>query len=519
MSSIELWPKQQEALDFALSRDEVALLCEQRTGKTFITLKMASCLRSLHEAKLEKLVGVVVTLLNNKESTWGDGFGKYLDGVEIHRDLDTFRKSKEHRILMVHYEQFVSIIAKLCKYKKTNWVVIDEAHRLYNRGSKQSRAAARMSWVTRKMILTGTPMEKRPTDFFGQFLFLKPEVFGKRYADFEEKWLDWKKIDMDYKGGPRPGGPAYQKLMLQQRILKSKAKFKEELLDEFVDLLEPYCFRMEKVDVGILPPTIKTHGFDLPPGIRGIYRQMEEDSLATMPNGDVLAAQMPMTRVMKLRQFSSGFYYNEDEETVVLTRKRIRFALDLFEDLPKPVVLFAAFIPEVLELHRALEASGYDVGLVYGGIPKKKRPAVWRAFQAGQLDAVVCQTSAGGVGVDLWKGNHAIMYSMSYSSILWDQALSRLDSRDKKEPSTIHLIKANGTIDEDLIDLVVKKGNTTRSVLSQLKRRYRHGQGTDRKDRRKSKASAARPRAAEVQHQQPDRRPRHRGNLRSHPAP
>lgn len=473
MSSIELWPKQQEVFNFACFRDEVALLCEQRTGKTFITLKLVKNLLEQGEESQEEFVGLLVCILNNKESTWGDKLQEYIPELPVYRDWELFKRAKGHRLFMIHYEELPKLIKKLVKYKKLNWCGVDEAHRLYNRGSGQSRAMARLHWIRRKLLLTGTPMEKKPTDFFAQFRFLAPQVFGTNHAKFEEKWLDWRRIDMDPRHGPKPGGPAWQQKMMQQRILKNKAKFREELLPEFVGLLSPYCIRIEKEDVGILPPVVKLHQIEMGPMLMSRYARLKKTSILTLGDGDTIMAPMPATLVMKLRQVASGFIFDEDQNLHWLSSRKLHYAVQLFESLPKPVVIFSSFVPEVLRIHRELGRLGYDVGLVYGKIPKKTRPGLWRSFQAGQLDAIVCQTSAGGVGVDLWKSNHAIVTSMSYSSIIWDQAKARLDSRDKSVAATIHLLNSMNTIDEDLFDLIVVKGQTTKSVLSKLKRRYR----------------------------------------------
>lgn len=468
--AITLWPAQQMVFDFAVNKKAAALLCQQRTGKTFITLKLIE--HRINELEgSDEFVGLLVCLLNNKESTWVDGLAKYVPQLQVFTNWDEFKKAKGHRLLVLHFESLAGLISKLVKYKKFNWACVDEAHRLYNAGSKQSRAMARLSWIEWKIILTGTPMEKRPSDFFGQFKFLDPSVFGTNKGDFEEEWLDWKKIDIDYRHGPRPGSPAYRQKMMQQRILKGKAKFKEERLPEFVELLKPYCIRIEKSDVGILPPKVIVHRMEYGAAHVGRYERMKKESVLEFRDVEVLA-QMPATRVMKLRQLAAGFIYDEDGELHWLSSRKIHETIELFESLPKPVVIFAAFVPEVLRIHRMIEALGYDAALVYGGTPKKKRPGVWRAFQAAQLDAVVCQIGAGGVGVDLWKANHAIVTSMAYSSIIWDQAKARMDSRDKRIPAEIHLLMADKTIDEDLFDLIEIKGETTKSVLRQLKGKY-----------------------------------------------
>ena len=479
MSLLQLWPKQQEALEFALGRDAVALLCEQRTGKTYVTLALIS---HWLEEEAEQFCGVMVGLLNNKESTWADGFKKFIPGLAVFTDFAEFRKHRGHRILLVHFEQLPKVIARLVKYKKLNFVGIDEAHRLSNRGTKQSRAAARLSWVRRRLILTGTPMEKQPKDMFAQFRFLDPDVFGTNWADFEKEYMDFRRIDLDKH---RPGSHMWQKLVLQQRILKGKAKFRDDKLPQFVKLIKPYCFRLEKADVGIRPPDLHKVVVPLLGNQRRCYEEMDEHGVTTLPSGKVVASGMEVTTIMKRRQLASGFIYDEDGELEYIGGAKLRRLLAMIPSLSKPVVVFTAFKPDTDQIHDALVDRGYDVVKVYGKTKKALRPEIWRAFQRGEYDFIVCQIRTGGVGVDLWKANNAIIHSMGHSFIDWDQAKARMDSVLKNKPTAIYVLCAEGTVDEQLYELVMMKHLTGAKVLNQLKKETQHVHQRSRQSRRK----------------------------------
>lgn len=459
-----LWPKQRAVLEFALSRDAAGLLCEQRTGKTYITLALIEELMSRGP-----FVGVLVGVLNNLDSTWADGIAKQLPDLAVHRDWESFRddKGSAHRILLINFEGLGSVIDKLVRMKALNWAGIDEGQKIYSRGTKQSRAAGRLSKVPRRLLLTGTPIEKRPVDMWAQMRFLVPDLLGK-WSDFEDRFMDWRKIDLAGTG-IRPGSPIWQQKMLQQRILKGKAKFREDRLDEFVELFSPHCIRIDKEDVGIKRTEVVVREVRTPPTLAGYIDQMSEDSVVRLNGGKRVMAGLPVTRVVKLRQLASGFIYDEEGSLVWLSDFKVREAVKLFESLPKPVVIFSAFVPELLAVHDELSSLGYDVGLLYGKIKKKLRPDQLRAFQAGQLDAIVCQERAGGVGVDLWKANSAICMSINHSYIDWDQMLSRLDSKAKEKPSRMYYLSASGSIDTELYDLVVLKGLTGKAVLNRLK--------------------------------------------------
>lgn len=465
MSSIELWPKQREALEFALSRDETALLCEQRTGKTYITLAL---IRELMGDG--NFSGLIVGLLNNKETTWKDKLTELLPDLSVFTELTEYRAHKGDKLLLIHYELFVKLIDKLVKCKFVNFMAVDEAHRLSNRSSKQSRAASRMSWVSRKLILTGTPIESQPSDMFAQFRFLAPHVLGTRWDDFEKTYMDFERIDMSqYKYGTQ----AWERMMLKQRILRSKAEFRDDRKPEFVQLINPYCFRLTADEVGIQGPKVSKVVVPMFGHQLRCYRELENTGVTTTPSGVEIVSGMAVTTLMKIRQIASGFVYDEDHEVEHLGRAKEARLYELFEKLSKPIVVFTAFKPDTDRIHRGLARRGFEVAKVYGATKKQARPGIWRDFQAGKYDGIVCQIKTGGVGVDLWKANNAIVHSMGHSYIDWDQAKARLNARHKNKAPSIYVLCGKGTVDEDLFELVFIKHCKGKAVLDQLKKRRR----------------------------------------------
>jgi len=489
MSSLQLWPEQQGVFQFSVERDATAMFCEQRTGKTYVTLKNVEHNVGWDTVRGVDFCGLLVTLLTNRDSTWLDALNEFLPQVNVTSDWEEFKKLPAPRILLVHYEMLPKLINKLVKYKKFNWACVDEAQRISNRGNQASRAMARMSWVERRLALTGTPQEVRETDYFGIFKFLDPDVFGTNWAKFEKRYMEWPLVDFEH----APAGSAlWQKKTLQQRILKNKATFRENRRQEFLDKLKPYCVRLTQEDVGIKKAKVTKVSVPMSPLQRKVYDSMKKDSFSYLPTrrkgrARRVTAALAITNIAKRRQIATGFVYDDDERLHDLSDTKLQETLRLVDRLSKPVVIFTAFRPDNDLVYEAMVEEGYDVVQVNGSTKKKLRPQIWRDFQKGRYDVAVVQTRTGGVGVDLWKANNAIVYSMTHSYRDWDQALSRLSAKGKKWPTEFFVLCSENSIDEDLFDLVIVKKFNTERTLKHLKRGATSWHGRPRKQRRRRK--------------------------------
>lgn len=477
MSSLKLWHEQQRVYEFAVSRDETALFCEQRTGKTFVTLailrKLAGEPINLVTGEGNSFCGLLVTLLTNRDSTWLDGIKQNLPWLNVTSDWEEFKKLPFPKVLLIHYEDFVKLVAKLCKYKKFNWACFDEAQRISNRGNRASKGAKRMSWVQRKLVLTGTPQEVRETDYFGIFRFLAPDVFGENWDRFEKHFMEWPiPRGMDK---AKPGTALWEKKMMELRILKHKAAFREDRRQEFIELLQPYCVRLTKEDVGILQANVHKVLVDMSPSQRQVYDDMLEHSFAWLPKRSAKAkrrrvlAELTITNIAKRRQIASGFVYDDDERLHHLSDNKLKKVVELVASLSKPIVIFTAFRPDNDLVTETLIEQGYDVVQVNGSTKKALRPQIWRDFQRARFDVAVVQTKTGGTGVDLWRANNALVYSMTHSYRDWDQAKARLDNRTKGRASEFFVLCSKNTIDEELFDLVIVKKFNTERTLKHLK--------------------------------------------------
>src|SRR6185295_10478850 len=83
------------------------------------------------------------------------------------------------------------------------------------------------------------------------------------------------------------------------------------------------------------------------------------------------------------------------------------------------------FNAEIMRLHEELLAQGYRSGWIAGGQTDRDRQATIDGLQAGELDVVVGQPQAGGLGLTL-TASHTVAYLSNDYNLT-----SRLQSEDR----------------------------------------------------------------------------------------
>lgn len=464
----KLYPYQRPAVDFVVSRPGAAMFLQQGTGKSWVTMGVIEKLMS------PSFTAVVVVPLANIDTTWVKLMVEHLpDDLTICRTWEEFKSSSGARLLLVNYEVLGDrrlkggrkIRGLIHKLKNRHWslVVYDESQRLKARGSQQSRDAAKFKDVDHRLILSGTPVEQAPQDLWAQFRFALPDVFGTKWSTFEGRWL-------------RPTG-----------YMGYKLEFRKEKLREFLKLIHPHVLRVTKDEVLDLPPlTFKKCGVSLLGEQARVYRDLEE-TMITQVDGREVIADMAITQLVRLQQVCGGFVRTNptaDERAATRQGKRPRGAVvyvgeaklrklrTILASVERPVVVFCKYLEEIQQIVSDCESRGLSTGTIQGK-HRKHRSRTIEAFQRGELDVLVCQIRSGGVGIDLFRANVAIVYSMSHSFIDFDQALSRIHRNGQTRPVTIYLIYILNAVDSDIYTLILSKQTVSEQVLRKRKRPWR----------------------------------------------
>lgn len=318
-------------------------------------------------------------------------------------------------------------------------------------------------------------MDLDPKDLWAIMRFIKPEVLGDKWKDFEKEYLEPPKIDLS----KRMGAIRRKKLLLAYQIAKQKAPVREDKLDELAELLSPYMMRISKEDAGIKPAKVKIIEFDLDPQEERKYRKLEK-TMIVKHRGITVKTPLKITQIGKLQQLTGGHIKDEDGEvhiTGTTKRRHLKAAIKRYAK-DEPFVVFCKYVFEVHRIARMLERMNLGKGARLWGKVKdlkrdKRRTNMLLGFQRGEYDWMVCQQKTGGVGVDLYRARKFFVYSMGHSYIDYDQMLSRGDFLEQTERAEFFLLAMRSSIDTDVISAVVKKKSITETFYGRLNRKTR----------------------------------------------
>lgn len=321
-------------------------------------------------------------------------------------------------------------------------LVVDEAHRLKSPSSKQTRAAWAVSRGTkRRFALTGTPIERDPSDLWPIMHLLSPEDFPSREAY----------VDLFCQKGYSYWGTA--------EILGLRPEFR----NAFFSVVDPRLRRLPKeVILPQLPPVVHiTRVVAMGGKQRRAYLQMQKYMAANL-DGELLLAPNPMAKIGRLMQLAAAYAVIETHESQDGSTQRIvqltdpSCKLDALEDvldeLDGESVVVASASRKLANLAVArLQRRKITVGLIAGGLDIYARKVVEQEYQSGKIRVVVCVIDAAAEGLTLTRGRTLVYINRHWSA-----------TKNKQMDDRVHRIGSEGHDRVQIIDIIARDTVETR---------------------------------------------------------
>lgn len=334
-------------------------------------------------------------------------------------------------------------------------VVIDEAHKLKDPKSKQTRACWAIlhgKSVTNRWALTGTPIANNPSD-----LWAIMHGIMKFDAPAKTRFID-RYCLMAYNpfGGMDIAG------------------INPHTKEEFFKILDPRFRRMPKALVlKQLPEKIReTRYVDLTPKQRKIYNDLSINLLASLgeDNDDdlYLVAENNLTAQIRLMQISSSMVSisgdPDDIHSWDVSLCEPSPKLDAMEEeleaLGDEPVVIAAESRQLIELAaKRLDAAKISYGMITGTVNEMQRARAIERFNNGQIRVMLITLKAGGTGLNLQHASNMIFLQRSWSMVDNKQGEDRIHRIGSEKHESVNIIDiiANDTIEEEQIQKLIAK--------------------------------------------------------------
>jgi len=95
-----------------------------------------------------------------------------------------------------------------------------------------------------------------------------------------------------------------------------------------------------------------------------------------------------------------------------------------------------------------LEKAGLRVATVTGSESREEKHSNVNDFQAGKLDAIVCNIAAGGVGITLTYGSDVVFAQFPASPADYRQAVARVDRIGQVNPVNVWNLVVRNSYDD-----------------------------------------------------------------------
>ena len=439
---------QHEALAAIGDNETFGLFMEQGTGKTKVSVDWANKLYS------EGVIGAVLVVSK---------MGVHRQWIEVEVQKDTsgevigdFWKKKHisERILKpssdglvwfaINYDGVKTKLGKaealkFCKAHKGRLLIIsDESQEIKNYRSQRHMALTDLKvFSSHRILLTGTPIAKDLTDEWAQLKWLNESILRCKYiTTFKAKYC--------IMGG-----------------FEGKVVVGQKNMDEFRSLVDPYTFRRTKEQIGMLPKRYTEWDFDLTKEQRKIMRQIKDDLIAELNNGQIINITHQMTVFTKLQQASNGFLLDEGKVhrlMPVADNPRANAMIEWINSGDGKAIVWSCFIPDKVIIREALEANGISYCEYHSGIKESDRPNEIAKFLDPNGPQILIAGESASTGLNL-QGlcNRALYYSNSFKAII------RWQSEDR-----IHRI---GTIGAVIYTDLIAIASIDRYILRNLRRK------------------------------------------------
>lgn len=374
-------------------------------------------------------------------------------------------RNRDARIWITNHETFErkAYVKLMSLVGVPEVLIVDESHRFKNPEARRTKAMIVLADLAkRRYILTGSLILQSPADIWAQFRILSPAIFTKNFYAFRRQYF--------YDANERVRAST-------SRVTWSNWQPRPDMQPELSAIIQKHTIRRTKEECLDLPPLVR-QTIAVPPTDQQarLYEQMRKHYVATTDEQQTVAADLAITRTLRLQQICSGILRATDDTTSTIDSSKLAALRELISDLaetPHKLILWTCWRDTYVPLYQAATYFELNPVMLTGDQDaKEKTQAVNRFSDDPTCRVIIANQAAAGLGVNLQAASYAIYFAKSFNlehDLQSEARCHRAGSERHQKITRIDLI-TSGTIEEDITHALRHKLSAAELLYSLNKR-------------------------------------------------
>ncbi|KAI8636149.1 P-loop containing nucleoside triphosphate hydrolase protein [Parasitella parasitica] len=465
---------------------------EMGLGKTLQCITLVwTLLQQSEEAGKPTIQKAIITCPSSLVKNWANEFVKWLGATRVQPLTVDVGGSKEkiaavkrwganqskNSILIISYES-LRAYTKYLQKTSIGVLLCDEGHRLKNRESKLFQELNSLN-VTRRVILSGTPIQNDLSEYYALLDFANPGLLGT----------------------PNEFRRNYENPILRGRDADATEKEREisdEKVSEFWNIVSKFTIRRTNdILTKYLPVKYEHVVFcKLAPLQESLYNIfLESPEMKSLMRGGGCQALKNITLLKKLcnhpkllnlpedlqgcQSALPSNYFQQGKVDAALSGKfavLARMLAKIKKETKDKIVLISNYTQTLDIFESFCQQNQYGVFRLDGSMNIGKRQKLVDQFNDPERDEFVflLSSKAGGCGLNLIGANRLVLFDPDWNPAADQQALARVWRDGQKKDCFIYRFIASGTIEEKIFQRQSHKQSLSNCVVDEATDMERH---------------------------------------------
>ena len=329
-------------------------------------------------------------------------------------------------------------------------IVLDEAQNVKNPEAKQTKAARALR-APRRLALTGTPVEHHLGELWSIMEILNPGLLGSA-ASFRERFA-----------------------------LPIERYRDQDAAERLRTVTQPFVLRRVKTDRTIITDLPEKIEMKVPCQLTReqvtLYQAVVDEMLRRIDETDGIERKgLVLATMLRLKQVCNHPAQYLGDGSALGNRsgkleRTVEILSEVIEGREKALVFtqFAA-MGEMIRSHLQ-HSLGCRVAFLHGGVPRKRRDEMVRAFQepdaAGGPGSpiMVLSLKAGGTGLNLTAANHVVHFDRWWNPAVENQATDRSFRIGQRRDVQVRKLMCSGTLEERIDEMIESKRDLAERIV------------------------------------------------------